>query len=202
MKPRNIEQSQPGDQNLSDGTVRIGRRAFLARSTQALAGMATAAVFTHSVSAVNPALAAATLGTSHAENLAMICERIIPTTDTPGAIAAGVPEYIAEVLNQVYLEEESDRFISNLREFGEHVGSSTGREFSSLTPSEQDEQLQRLAESDDERESDFFNELRRLTVFGYYTSELGAKSETALANPMAPWNGDIAFSDVGKVWTR
>ncbi len=202
MKAKNMALSQQKDLKLTDGAVRIGRRAFLARTTQALAGMATAAVFTHSVSAANPALAAANLATSQAENLAAICERIIPTTDTPGAIAAGVPQYIAEVLNQVYLEEESDRFISNLRELAERVSSSTGREFSSLTPTEQDAQLQRLAESDDERESDFFNELRQLTVFGYYTSELGAKSETALANPMAPWNGDIAFSDVGKVWTR
>jgi hypothetical protein len=180
----------------------IGRREFLTRSALAISGMATTTLFARAGFAADSALLEATVGKDNAALLAAVCERILPTTDTPGAIAAGVPEFIADVLTQVYLEDETQTFLSNLAQFAAAVNSATGAAFTALSDAGRDEALQRLADSADERESDFFNELRQLTVVGYYTSELGAKSETALANPMAPWNGDIAFADVGKVWTR
>ena len=49
--------------------------------------------------------------------------------------------------------------------------------------------------------AEFFTELRQLTVYGYYTSEAGATSEHALTNYMAPWNGDMPYADVGRMWS-
>ncbi|MEL7113627.1 MAG: gluconate 2-dehydrogenase subunit 3 family protein, partial [Pseudomonadota bacterium] len=43
--------------------------------------------------------------------VAALCETIIPTTDTPGAIAAGVPDYIEFMLSEWYDKEERTRFL-------------------------------------------------------------------------------------------
>nr|WP_101760607.1 gluconate 2-dehydrogenase subunit 3 family protein [Oceanicoccus sp. KOV_DT_Chl] len=59
-----------------------------------------------------PKLRAAGTGFSDVQRqlVSMMSERIIPTTDTPGAIAAGVPAFIEEIVFDWYTENERKIF--------------------------------------------------------------------------------------------
>jgi len=167
---------------------RIGRRQFLTLSARALSTMAAASLLPDALAASNPEhagdLLTGTAGIENARVLSQICERILPGTDTPGAI-----------------EAETQRFISQLSAFNAATTTEYGRPFDQLTAAQQDSRLSAMASDESSDEAAFFAELRQLTVYGYYTSEPGATSEHALTDYMAPWNGDIAYDDVGRMWT-
>jgi hypothetical protein len=131
---------------------------------------------------------------------------------------ARVPEFIVGILNDVYLESETVRFVGQLSDFSAATTSEYGMSFDKLDDVQQDARLssrvaggqgtssegasgERVSGERASSEAEFFEELRQLTVYGYYTSELGATSEHALTNYMAPWNGDIDYADVGRMWT-
>lgn len=48
--------------------------------------------------------------------VAVLSEIIIPTTDTPGAIAAGVPNYIEFMLSEWYDKDERTRFLIGIKQ--------------------------------------------------------------------------------------
>ena len=184
---------------------RIGRRQFLTLSARALSTLAAASLLPEALAASNQGTTANpvanAIGIENSQVLNQICERILPATDTPGAIAAGVPEFIAGVLNTVYLETETQHFISQLSAFNAATTDEYGAPSDQLTTAQQDNRLSAMMSDEHSSDAAFFVELRQLTVYGYYTSELGATSEHALTNYMAPWNGDIAYADVGRMWT-
>jgi hypothetical protein len=107
---------------------------------------------------------------SEVETVSHIAERIIPETDTPGARGALVHQYIDFVLSRSEAAE-SDRFREGLRGFDETCRAKFGKPFAALEAARQDEALTGI------EGSAFFNEMKRLTVDGYYRSEVGMKQE-------------------------
>jgi hypothetical protein len=186
----------------SSPAYRLGRRQFLLTSARVLAAAGAAAIAPRALTAgvESPSLSQQ-LGSSNADILTAVCGRIIPRTDTPGAIEAGVPDYIADVLQNVYLREEALQFADRLSRMAAQVREQTGDSFTALAPADQDAYLRGMENSVDDITAELFNELRQLTVYGYYTSEAGATSEHALTNYMAPWNGDLPYADVGRMWS-
>jgi hypothetical protein len=186
----------------SSPAYRLGRRQFLLTSARVLAAAGAAAIAPRALTAgvESPSLSQQ-LGSSNADMLTAACGRIIPRTDTPGAIEAGVPDYIADVLQNVYLREEALQFADRLSRMAAQVREQTGDSFTALAPADQDAYLRGMENSVDDITAELFNELRQLTVYGYYTSEAGATSEHALTNYMAPWNGDLPYADVGRMWS-
>src|SRR4051812_18805122 len=57
------------------------------------------------------------LNEDQASLISAISEIIIPRTDTPGAIDAGVPGFIDKLLKNVYPKENQDGFLKNLADF-------------------------------------------------------------------------------------
>ena len=45
----------------------------------------------------------------------------------------------------------------------------------------------------------FFRTIKSLTLFGYYTSEVGATQELRV-NPMGIYRADIPFDEIGRAW--
>lgn len=123
------------------------------------------------------------------EVISQIAERIIPTTDTPGAIAAGAPQYIDYVVN--LNPEHKKLFHAGLAWLDKESGRRFHKKFGKLTEARQIELLTPLSDAvDSGREQSvgekFFGLVKRLTADGYYTSrvglvrELGYKGNTAL----------------------
>ncbi len=118
------------------------------------------------------------------ETVATIAELIIPQTDTPGARAARVNEFIDLALAEWYDDADRDRFLAGLADVDGRARALCGKDFVACR---QLEQVQILTALDAEVAAEaarvgtptkhFFHMCRRLTLVGYYTSEVGANQE-------------------------
>jgi hypothetical protein len=115
------------------------------------------------------------------ETVVVLSEMIIPQTDTPGAKAAKVNEFIDLVLDDA---SESDRkqFLKGLAWMDARSQELFGTDFVSAAPEQQTALLTILASPknkafEDQVGIDFFNAIKGLTITGYYTSEIGMKQE-------------------------
>jgi hypothetical protein len=110
-----------------------------------------------------------------------VSELIIPTTDTGGALAAGVPDFVKMMLSEWFSQAERENFIAGLHEFSAGASKKYGNKFGELPASQKDqyfgEMLSTAEGSATAPRTPFVVLMKRLTIFGYYTSELGATSE-------------------------
>src|SRR5437667_2280738 len=114
------------------------------------------------------------------ETVSQVAERIIPATDTPGAIGAGVPRYIDTVVSAN--PEHKKRFAAGLAWIDKESRRRFRRKFVSLSEAQQVELLTPLSEAVDAgREPGagerFFGLVKRLAADGYYTSQVGLVQE-------------------------
>ena len=113
-----------------------------------------------------------------------LAELIIPETDTPGATAAQVNRFVDVMLAECFDDEDREEFIRGLTALDARSTDTLGSAFVAL---EADQQLALLRGLEDEvtalraaelpTESHFFSRMKWLTLYGYYTSEVGATEE-------------------------
>jgi hypothetical protein len=118
------------------------------------------------------------------ETVGIIAELIIPETDTPGARAARVPEFIDFMLAETAEAEDRQRFLSGLNGVNDRSRSLFAKDFAACDKTQQiqiltalDSEVARLRDVNGEVGKHFFYNMKRLTVVGYYTSEVGATAE-------------------------
>lgn len=118
------------------------------------------------------------------EMVAEIAEIIIPETDTPGARAAQVNEFTDVLLAEWYTPEERDRFLAGLADVDTRAKDAFGTDFLSATAVQRtaivaglDAEVAALRAADAKPGEHFFNRMKWLAVFGYYTSEVGMTEE-------------------------
>jgi hypothetical protein len=112
-------------------------------------------------------------------------ERIIPRTDTPGATDARVADFIDVMLSDWYDPAEAARFTAGLAELDSRARTLSGRGFTNTSAAQQGELLETFdSEYQTARTSSaaasngqWFGMLKFLTVWGYYTSEVGIAQE-------------------------
>jgi hypothetical protein len=126
--------------------------------------------------------------------VAMI-DQIIPATDTPGAKGARVNEFIDIILTEWATPEERSRFLDGLVEIDKESQQLFGKNFAEASPGQQLTQLRAIddttltgrierahhgntvPEPDAQLKGDFWEVFKRITVHGYYTSEIGFTQE-------------------------
>lgn len=145
--------------------------------------------------------------TGEIDILGSLAEAIIPTTDTPGAIAAGVPQYIEMMLEHFTPPDQVEVFRSQLDWVSSWLEQQDAR---SLEDVAEEKRSALLIALDDQAFGDgtsnelppgepaLFAILKPLTVAGYYTSEIGATQELH-QTPFAPYK-DLPFDEIGKTW--
>src|SRR5690606_12244552 len=109
-------------------------------------------------------------------------EIIIPTTDTPGAIAAGVHDFINHQLVYCFGENERTQILGGLTRIQAIAQSRHEQNFLTCEPEQQIALLQDMEAAREEFSADdrhAFKQLKALVAFGYYTSEIGATRELA-----------------------
>jgi gluconate 2-dehydrogenase gamma chain len=114
------------------------------------------------------------------ETLSRMAEAIIPATDTPGAIGAGVPRYIDEVV--IANPEHKEPFREGLAWIDKKSKRRFGRKFAMLGEAQQIELLAPLSEALDagrklNAPERFFELVKSMTADGYYTSRVGLMGE-------------------------
>ena len=121
----------------------------------------------------------------------IISEIIIPQTNTPGAKAARVNEFIDLILTEWYDEEEKSIFLTGLTDVDTRARDLVGKDFVECGEKFQFEILQALddkvaaARAEVRRgssrrlppERNFFFMIKQLTLIGYYTSQIGFEQE-------------------------
>ena len=131
-----------------------------------------------------------------------LCERIIPTTDTPGARDAGVTSYIEMIIDEYYEPDAREGFLDDLQAIDEYSREQRQAPFAELAPEQQDD-IVSLAEQRqlDGADDDFFETIKQLTVTGYYTSEIGMTVERIYLPTPGRYDGAFPYAEVGKLFT-
>src|SRR5688572_1745084 len=98
-----------------------------------------------------------------------VSELIIPTTDTGGALAAGVPDFVKVMLAAWFTAAERENFIAGLHEFSTGAVKKHGRRFAELTASQKDQYFGELLATAEAGASatraPFVVLMKRLTIF-------------------------------------
>lgn len=130
-----------------------------------------------------------------------LSERVIPTTDTPGAIAAGVPEYIEKLLADWARPEERVPILKGLDAI-EARSLQDYRVPAVQATAEQQDALLTLAMNDQlPAGGSFFYPFRQLVITGYYTSEIGMTQEREYLPVPGEYDGAFPYSQVSKVYS-
>jgi hypothetical protein len=113
-----------------------------------------------------------------------IGEAIIPTTDTPGAKATKIGEFMQMMVKDTYNAEQQNTFVEGLNLIRKDYKASKGKEFMDATVEERTAYLNELqtngkatTDSDPAKVSMILGMLKDLTVLGYFTSEIGATQQ-------------------------
>jgi gluconate 2-dehydrogenase gamma chain len=133
-------------------------------------------------------------------DVAAISERIIPTTDTPGAIAAGVPGFMEMMLADWYEAGDRDEFLSGLIVTDSFCQAQHTRPFAALAPADQDAVLTcAMTGMMPGLATGFFEHCRQMVILGYYTSEIGCRQERIYLPIPGRYDGHYPYP--GKVFS-
>lgn len=109
--------------------------------------------------------------------LVALSDNILPTTDTPGAVDVGVPEFIELLIAEWYGDNDKAELLRGLDGIDERHRAVTGKGFTEIYPAGRAEFLATIDGKDGERGSleAAYRRLKEVIVFGYVTSEPVAK---------------------------
>ncbi|HYO80788.1 MAG TPA: gluconate 2-dehydrogenase subunit 3 family protein [Bryobacteraceae bacterium] len=110
------------------------------------------------------------------QTVATVCDLIIPATDTPGARAAKVHDFIDLILNDGPAERRN-RFLSGLGWVDGYAIRTHAKPFVRCSAAQQTAMLKAFMDAPAGTElapgAAFFNDIKGLTTMGYYTSREG-----------------------------
>ena len=105
--------------------------------------------------------------------LAEIAEPIIPATDTPGAKALNLHQFVLKMFDDCYEKAQQEKIMAGLRQVDDFAKETAGQRFSKLTAGEKVNVCRGMAnhQSADSELKLFLTETRRWVIKGYSTSE-------------------------------
>ncbi len=189
--------------------VNMNRREAIKRASFLLGGVISASAVTGVLQGckADPSAAGSWQFLSAPEGsvLDAIVDRIIPRTDTPGALDAGVSAFIDTMLAEFYQDKEKSLLREGLAKADADAQAAHGTGFAALTPDQQDEILRQYdgdayAEGRSRDDKHFFRLLKELTVLGFCTSEVGATEFLRYDPVPGQYKGCIPFEEVGVTW--
>jgi len=140
-----------------------------------------------------------TLDPHQNDTVVAMIDQIIPATDTPGAKAARVNEFIDVILTEWAVEDERRNFLAGLAGVDKQSSELFGKNFVDASLEQQFALLRAMDESvatararrqrhgntipedrDRQLRGDFFAVFKGITLHGYYTSEIGFTQELNL----------------------
>jgi gluconate 2-dehydrogenase gamma chain len=138
-----------------------------------------------------------------ARALDAMAELIVPATDTPGARAAGVPQFVDRAVADYYEPPEAALIRAGLDRLDADAEADQGVAFAALG-AERQKALLGAYEAEAGRQprgaAHFFPLLKELVTVGYFTSEPGA-TQALRYDPMpGHYLGCVPLSDIGRAW--
>jgi len=130
------------------------------------------AAATAAARAQNPAWKPVLFDAHQNDTVIALTDLIVPATDTPGAKAAQVNRFLDLLLSESPIDQQS-RFLQGLAWLDAYARRSHGVPFVQCTAPQQTALLQSLDSEGDGPGARFFQDLKRRTVSGYYSSKIG-----------------------------
>jgi hypothetical protein len=130
-----------------------------------------------------------------------LSQRVMPTTDTPGAITAGVPAYIEKLLADWSLPEDRVPVIGGLDLIEARSRADYKVAAAKATPTQQDALLTLAMNDQLPGGATFFDIFRQMVLTGYFTSEVGITQEREYLPVPGRYDGAFPYSQVNKVYS-
>ena len=139
-----------------------------------------------------------TLNSHENETVVAMTDGIVPATDTPGAKLARVNEFIDVILTDWATLEERQKFLAGIAAVDDRSQTLFSKRFVDATPPQQLLLLQSMDDGidwarpipvageaasnpyDRQLQGEFFRVFKKITVYGYYSSEIGFTKELKL----------------------
>jgi hypothetical protein len=166
---------------------------------------------------------------NHKALITEISDIIIPTTDSPGAKAAGVGPFVAMMMNECYPEKAQKAFVDGLDDVEDRSKSKFSKSFMELSVAQRNEVIKSIADEtvqkrkeDKEKEKKdadkqattvkskgtndpvknvyFFQLMRDLTLLGYFSSEVGTTKALAYVQVPGRYEGCTDLKPGQKAW--
>lgn len=155
------------------------------------------------------------LSTDQAKTLSAIVDRLLPATETPGALDVGVDKFIDKMLSTVFPQDIQEGFAGGIDTFDARAKEMHGKIFTDLEKTDQEAVLQEFEEKSgplpgsmwgfsfgEPKEFPFYRMMKELALLGYYHSEKIGTEYLAYDPVPGPYQGCIAYSEVGKLYTE
>lgn len=110
--------------------------------------------------------------------ISAVSEVILPRTDTPGAIDAGVPQFI-DITYGDFLDEDDQLLIKKgINAINTAAKTAHDQPFAKISSAQQESILKAIANDKQSDQRNFLRKMRELTLLGFFTSEVVAKNES------------------------
>jgi gluconate 2-dehydrogenase gamma chain len=178
----------------------ITRREALQRAAALLGVALSPSLFSSVLRAEPTSTAPGSLTAAQLAIAATLAERILPRTDTPGALDVGVPAFIDLMHGSYLTAEEKADLEAALAHFDAAARQTHRRGFADLDAAQQDALLTTAAAS--ATASEHFLQIREITIVGYFTSELVGTKVLHYEPVPGVLQPCIPLSEVGNIsWT-
>ncbi|ULQ58049.1 gluconate 2-dehydrogenase subunit 3 family protein [Flavihumibacter rivuli] len=137
-----------------------------------------------------------------------IAETIIPTTNTPGAKAAKVGEFMTVMVKDCYEEKDQKIFVEGMSALNAAAEKQFNKDFMGLDPKQRKEllvaldkeQKEYMSKKKEEDPKHYFRMMKELTLLGYFTSEVGAQQALRYVPVPGKYEGCIPYKKGDRAW--
>jgi hypothetical protein len=133
--------------------------------------------------------------------IAVISETILPTTETIGAIDAGVPHFIDLYVKNCYTETRKKNYLDLLKKYQVYLTEKSIdllKVNDALTAQMIADEISEAAEKRVYR--DFIKQTKSIALKGYFTNQKAIMQNLYYKAVPGSYNGCIDFSTIGKPW--
>jgi hypothetical protein len=144
----------------------------------------------------------------HEAFLDEVADTILPETKTPGAKAAKVGAFMAVMVRDCYEPADQQIFLKGIGQIDDAANKKFSKKFMDLDATQKTALLTDLdkeqeAYSKTKKPKDpnhYFRMMKELTLFGYFTSEIGCKQALRYVEVPGRFDGCIPYKKGDKAW--
>lgn len=137
-----------------------------------------------------------------------IAETILPATQTPGAKAARVGQFMTVMVNDCYEEKDRKAFRKGMDDLNKRADKEYDNNFMRITPQQRHallvkldgEQKEYTKTKKEEDAAHYFRMMKELTLLGYFTSEIGHRQARRYEETPGRYEACIPYTKGEKAW--
>lgn len=130
--------------------------------------------------------------------LEQVADVMIPATDTPGAIATGVPAFLRQLLTEWASDRTRADVLGVLESIERQAWSKFGAAFVELPAPRRTEIVRIVDEESIAARDAAYSRFKYLVLVGYYQSEIGATHELRYELVPGAWRSCLPLTEVGR----